>query len=134
MSTRLTLCLLSLCCTLMLAGLRYQYRLCKLPGNATPGKPPKEAVTEHCFQQLPLEFDRTKQALLLNNGSRYPLEGVWVDRGTWPVNSTWCEGIETLWIGFSIMGRLTSFVPLGLATRYRDRASTQLARCGRILP
>jgi hypothetical protein len=71
----------------------YQYRLCKLPGDPTPGAAPESAgaVTEHCFQQLPLEFDRAKQALLLNNGSRYPLPGVWVDEGTWPANSTWAR-------------------------------------------
>ena len=35
----------------------YQYRLCKLPAKG-------ELLTEHCFQQLPLEFDRTKQVCL----------------------------------------------------------------------
>ena len=60
----------------------YQYRLQKLP-------PPGVPLTEHGFQQLPLEFDRTKQALLMNNGTRYPLPGVFVDEGTWPTKSTW---------------------------------------------
>ena len=48
-------------------------------------------LTEACFQQQPLEFDRTKQALLFNNGTRYPLKGIYVDEGTWPANSTWAR-------------------------------------------
>jgi hypothetical protein len=59
----------------------YQYRLCKLPAK-------NEALTEHCFQQTPLEFVRTKQALLLNNGTRWPLPGMFINEGTWPKNST----------------------------------------------
>ena len=48
-------------------------------------------MTEECFQQLPLEFDRTKQALLWNNGTRYPLKGIFVNEGTWPAHSTWAR-------------------------------------------
>lgn len=62
----------------------YQYRLCRLPAAGQP-------LTEHCFQQTPLEYDRSKQALLMNNGTRWPLRGVFVDEGTWPPNSTWAR-------------------------------------------
>ena len=61
----------------------YQYRLQKLVQGSH--------LTESAFQQLPLEFDRTKQALLLNNGTRFPLPGVFVDKGTWPKGSTWAR-------------------------------------------
>ncbi len=40
----------------------------------------------------PLEFDRSKQALLMNNGTRYPLKGIFVGGDiTWPRNSTWAR-------------------------------------------
>ena len=55
-----------------------QYRLC----------PKDEELTEACFQRMPLPFDRTKQALLWNNGTRLPLAGVFVDEGTTPAGST----------------------------------------------
>jgi len=59
----------------------YQYRLC-----------PRDAeLTEECFQRTPLEFDRSRQALVWNNGTRYPLEGVFVDTGTTPAGSTWAR-------------------------------------------
>ena len=61
----------------------YQYRLCK---KDAPG-----GLTEACFQQLPLPFDRTKQALLWNNGTRLPLRGLFVDEGTSPAGSTWAR-------------------------------------------
>lgn len=61
----------------------YQYRLHKMvPGGR---------LTERGFQQLPLAFDRTKQALLMNNGTRFPLPGVFVDKGTWPKDSAWAR-------------------------------------------
>lgn len=61
----------------------YQYRLHKfVPGGR---------LTERGFQQLPLAFDRTKQALLMNNGTRFRLPGVFVDKGTWPKDSTWAR-------------------------------------------
>jgi len=59
----------------------YQYRLC----------PKNEPLTEACFQKLPLEFDRSRQALLWNNGARYPLKGIFVDKGTMPEGSTWAR-------------------------------------------
>ena len=58
-----------------------QYRLC----------PKDSELTEACFQQHPLDFDRTKQALLFNNGSRYPLKGIFVSEGTKPAGSTWAR-------------------------------------------
>lgn len=76
----------------------YQYRLCSA----------KEALTEECFQKMPLEFDRTKQTLVWNtkdvpgansktprpaNGTlRWPVpEPIFVDEGTWPKGSTWAR-------------------------------------------
>ena len=41
----------------------YAYRLCPLG----------EALTEACFQDHPLPFDQTKQALLFPNGTRLPI-------------------------------------------------------------
>lgn len=58
-----------------------QYRLCPKDGE----------LTEACFQQHPLDYDRTKQALLFNNGSRYPLKGIFVSEGTKPAGSTWAR-------------------------------------------
>ena len=46
-------------------------------------------LTEACFQQTPLEFVRSKQALQWKNGTRYPIKGVFVDEGTLPEGSTW---------------------------------------------
>jgi hypothetical protein len=57
----------------------YQYRIC----------PANETLTEECFQKRPLEFDRTKQQLRWNNGSRLSIPGTFVDKGTYPVGSTW---------------------------------------------
>lgn len=57
----------------------YQYRLCSA----------KENLTEACFQRTPLEFVRTSQALQWNNGTKYPINGTWVDTGTIPEGSTW---------------------------------------------
>jgi len=59
----------------------YQYRLC----------PASSPLTEECFQKMPLEFDRTKQALVWNNGTRYPIKGVFVDTGVVPQGSTWAR-------------------------------------------
>lgn len=57
----------------------YQYRLC----------PADQELTEECFSKLPLQFDRTKQALQWNNGTRYSINGTFVDQGTLPASSTW---------------------------------------------
>eukprot|EP00051_Salpingoeca_urceolata_P023828 m.410430 g.410430 ORF g.410430 m.410430 type:complete len:387 (+) comp20158_c7_seq8:1833-2993(+) len=59
----------------------YQYRLC----------PATENLTESCFQKTPLDFDRTKQALVWNNGTRLSIPGVWVDQGVLPMGSTWAR-------------------------------------------
>lgn len=59
----------------------YQYRLC--PANAN--------LTEKCFQQTPLDFDRTAQELMWRNGTRLSIPGIFVDKGTWPPNSTWAR-------------------------------------------
>ena len=39
----------------------------------------------------PLEFVRDKQALLWNNGTRLPIDGIFVDEGTEPKGSTWAR-------------------------------------------
>ena len=57
----------------------YSYRLCPL------GEP----LTEECFQRHPLDFDRSKQALIFANGTRLPIAGTFVSDGTLPVGSTW---------------------------------------------
>lgn len=59
----------------------YQYRLC----------PAGEELTEACFQRMPLDFDRTKQALVWNNGTRLPIQGIFVDTGVVPQGSTWAR-------------------------------------------
>ena len=59
----------------------YSYRLC----------PASEPLTEACFQRTPLAFVRSAQALVWNNGTRYPLAGVFVDEGTRPAGSTWAR-------------------------------------------
>ena len=59
----------------------YQYRLC----------PADQPLTEECFMQRPLEFDRTKQQLRWNNGTRLSIPGIWVDSGTNPPGSTWAR-------------------------------------------
>jgi hypothetical protein len=60
---------------------RYQYRLC----------PAEEPLTEECFMKMPLQFDRTKQQLRWNNGTRLSIPGAWVDKGTNPIGSTWAK-------------------------------------------
>lgn len=57
----------------------YQYRLC----------PASAELTEECFMKTPLEFVREKQALMWNNGTRFAINGTFVDQGTWPKGSTW---------------------------------------------
>jgi hypothetical protein len=58
---------------------RAQYRLC----------PAGDALTEACFKQTPLAFKRDKQALQWKNGTRWPIQGTFVDAGTLPAGSTW---------------------------------------------
>lgn len=59
----------------------YQYRLC----------PAGENLTEECFMKMPLDFVRDKQVLQWNNGTRLPIKGIFVDKGTWPKGSTWAR-------------------------------------------
>lgn len=59
----------------------YSYRLCSAHKN----------LTEECFSQTPLDFDRTKQALQWKNGTRYNINGTFVDVGTYPQGSTWAR-------------------------------------------
>ena len=83
----------------LLSLLVAQHRLCKAD----------QQLTEECFQQTPLEFDRTKQTLVWNtkaipgadastprvpsNGTlRFPVpHPVFGDEGTWPEGSTWAR-------------------------------------------
>ena len=53
------------CLFLLDHGGGYQYRLCPASAN----------LTEECFQKIPLDFVRTGQALVWNNGTRYPING-----------------------------------------------------------
>lgn len=57
----------------------YSYRLC----------PAHEPLTEACFARTPLRFNRGKQALLFNNGTRFPIDGTFVTDGTHPPGSEW---------------------------------------------
>ena len=41
--------------------------------------------------KMPLQFDRTKQQLRWNNGTRLSIPGAWVDKGTNPIGSTWAK-------------------------------------------
>jgi len=62
----------------------YQYRLC----------PADKPLTESCFQENALQFDRKAQAIMWNNGTMYPINGVFVDDSDCPVvpsGSTWAR-------------------------------------------
>eukprot|EP00940_MAST-03C_sp_MAST-3C-sp2_P001904 g1904.t1 len=64
----------------------YQYRLC----------PADQDLTEECFQKMPLEFDRMRQALRWNDGkTTYALkeQAIFVDgvNVTYPPGSTWAS-------------------------------------------
>jgi len=64
----------------------YQYRLC----------PADQDLTEECFQKMPLEFDRMRQALRWNDGkTTYALkeQAIFVDgvNVTYPPGSTWAR-------------------------------------------
>merc|ERR1719329_1897321 len=62
----------------------YQYRLC----------PANETLTEECFHRMPLEFDRTAQVLVWNNGSltfSMKSQAVFVGTGVKPIGSTWAR-------------------------------------------
>jgi hypothetical protein len=57
------------------------YRLC----------PASEPLTESCFMKMPLHFNRSRQQLRWNNGTRLSIPGTWVDNGTNPIGSTWAK-------------------------------------------
>eukprot|EP00037_Helgoeca_nana_P009012 m.79439 g.79439 ORF g.79439 m.79439 type:complete len:425 (+) comp19295_c0_seq1:30-1304(+) len=81
----------------------YQYRLCPLE---------KMPCTESEFQELPLEFVRDAQAVQWNNGSMYPIKGMFVDDSVCavvPKGSTWARNpiprIHTDNIGMAWVGK-----------------------------
>jgi len=57
----------------------YQYRLCSK----------QEALTEECFQRMPLPFAGSKQTLRLGNGEKLEIDATLVSKGTVPAGSTW---------------------------------------------
>lgn len=60
----------------------YQYRLC----------PADEETTEECFQKMPLDFVRESHAIMWNNGTLFPIKGVFVDGDVViPKFSTWAR-------------------------------------------
>jgi len=84
----------------------YQYRLC--PADAT--------LSEECFQRTPLDFVRSAQAILWNNGSRLPITGAFVDGDVvHPKGSTWARNpiprINTDNLGLAKVGACTNGPP-----------------------
>lgn len=82
----------------------YQYRLC----------PADEDLTEECFQRMPLEFVREAHSIMWNNGTIYPIKGMFVDDSECPVTpkgSTWARNpiprIHTDNIGMAFVGNCT---------------------------
>jgi len=80
----------------------YQYRLCPLE---------KMPCTEEQFQEMPLQFVRDEQAIMWNNGTLYPIKGMFVDDSVCPVvpkGSTWARNpvprIHTDNIGMAFVG------------------------------
>jgi hypothetical protein len=59
----------------------YAYRLC----------PASENLTEACFQKHPMDFVRDRHALLLGDGTKIPIAGVFTNTGTSPRGSTWAR-------------------------------------------
>jgi len=57
----------------------YSYRLC----------PVEEDLTEDCFKKYPLDFVEDGQAIVFQNGTLLPVEGVFVRNGTFPKGSQW---------------------------------------------
>lgn len=75
-------CVLSIGCLLIRSAscaAGYSYRLC----------PASEPMTEACFQQHPLDFDTTAQAILYPDGTRKSIPGTFVVDGTTPPGSMW---------------------------------------------
>jgi len=81
----------------------YQYRLC--PAEKMP-------CTEEEFQQMPLDFVKSAHAIMWNNGTLYPIKGMFVDDSVCPVvpkGSTWARNpiprIHTDNIGMAYVGK-----------------------------
>jgi len=73
----------------------YQYRLC----------PASEPLSEACFQAHPLDFVKTKQAIVFPNGTRVPINGTFVSEGVLPAGSTWAMlPIPSTWLGPRCLG------------------------------
>ena len=76
---------------------QYSYRLC----------PASELLSEECFQKHPLDFVETEQAILFANGSKHPIKGTFVNKGTQPEGSTWSM--------LPIESRASTFLSLSLS-------------------
>jgi len=80
----------------------YQYRLC--PAEKMP-------CSEKEFQKIPLDFVRSSHAIMWNNGTLYPIKGMFVDGSVCPVvpaGSTWARNpiprIHTDNVGMAYVG------------------------------
>merc|ERR1712080_102257 len=81
----------------------YQYRLC--PAERMP-------CTEEDYQEMPLDFVRDAHAIMWNNGSLYPIKGMFVDDSVCtvvPKGSTWARNpiprIHTDNVGMAFVGK-----------------------------
>lgn len=81
----------------------YQYRLCPLE---------KMPCTEEDYQRMPLDFVRDAHAIMWNNGTLYPINGMFVDESVCtviPKGSTWARNpiprIHTDNIGMAFVGK-----------------------------
>eukprot|EP00656_Telonema_subtile_P045546 TRINITY_DN517_c0_g1_i2.p1 TRINITY_DN517_c0_g1~~TRINITY_DN517_c0_g1_i2.p1 ORF type:complete len:424 (-),score=67.35 TRINITY_DN517_c0_g1_i2:222-1493(-) len=79
----------------------YQYRLCPLE---------KMPCSEADFQEMPLDFVRDAQAIMWNNGTLYPIKGMFVDGSVVvPKGSTWARNpvprIHTDNVGMAYVGK-----------------------------
>ena len=84
-------------------------------GRLCPADAP---LKEECFQATPLDFVRSAQAIMWNNGSLHPLKGAFVDDADCPVvpkGSTWARNpiprIHTDNIGMARVGKCTYAPP-----------------------
>eukprot|EP00658_Telonema_sp_P-2_P009396 TRINITY_DN13521_c0_g1_i5.p1 TRINITY_DN13521_c0_g1~~TRINITY_DN13521_c0_g1_i5.p1 ORF type:complete len:373 (-),score=70.98 TRINITY_DN13521_c0_g1_i5:444-1562(-) len=51
--------------------------------------PADRELTEECFQEHPLDFVPSKQAIVTRNNTLIPVDGVFVSQGTYPPGSMW---------------------------------------------
>jgi len=65
----------------------YSYRLCKMPAEG------KHALTEECFQQMPLRFvgDKSWAQHGDDESTRIEFKAVRTDKGTYPAGSQWTK-------------------------------------------